>query len=244
LGEEGSGKPSIPGPPLLLTRGKTTEIAVVNQMSEPTTIHWHGMELASVYDGVAGWSRTGSRIAPLIAPGASFAVRIQPPRSGTFMYHTHMDETDQLVQGMVGPLLVLEPGEVFDPTLQRLYLIAGEEEGDHAVSVNGLREAPPEEFRAGTTYRLRFLHITSGADIEVAMRRGDVFARWRPVAKDGADLPPSLQVETDARFRTNTGETYDFEWTPRQVGDVTLSLTYQPFFATEDVELVRVLRVQ
>ncbi|HVS66204.1 MAG TPA: multicopper oxidase domain-containing protein [Thermoanaerobaculia bacterium] len=235
---------SIPGPPLLLTRGRTTEIAVVNRMSEPTTIHWHGLELESVYDGVAGWSRTSSRIAPLVAPGDTFAVRIRPPRAGTFIYHTHLDETEQLIQGMAGPFLVLDPGEVFDPVTDRVYLIAGQEEGDYPVTVNGSREAPPEELRLGTTYRLRFVHITSGADIDVTLQREEVPARWRPLAKDGADLPPALQVERDATFRTHTGETYDFEWTPEEAGDLTLSLRYQPFFSTEEVELTRSLRVR
>lgn len=243
-GQAGLGRLSTPGPPLLLTRGQTTEITVVNRMTEPTTIHWHGLELESVYDGVAGWSRTGSRIAPLMAPGDDFAVRIRPPRAGTFIYHTHMDETEQLVQGMAGPFLVLEPGTVFDPRTDRLYLIGGQEEGDYPVSVNGRREAPPEEFQLGTTHRLRFLHITSGAEIEIALvgERGP--ARWRPVAKDGADLPPALQSERTATFETQTGETYDFEWTPSREGDFTLSLRYRPFFAPDEVVLTRVLRVR
>jgi hypothetical protein len=49
-------------------------------IAQPTSIHWHGMELESAYDGVAGWARTGSRIAALIAPGDSFIVQMTPPR--------------------------------------------------------------------------------------------------------------------------------------------------------------------
>jgi hypothetical protein len=95
------------------------------------------MELQSVYDGVAGWSRTDSRVAPLLAPGDSFDVFIRPPRAGTFIYHSHMDELRQVTQGMYGPLLVLvlEPGQRFDPERDRLIVIADAIDGDyHATS--------------------------------------------------------------------------------------------------------------
>jgi FtsP/CotA-like multicopper oxidase with cupredoxin domain len=38
----------IPGPPLVLVRGEPVEIAVVNRMREPTSIHWHGIERCHV----------------------------------------------------------------------------------------------------------------------------------------------------------------------------------------------------
>jgi hypothetical protein len=50
-------------------------ITVVNRMREPTTVYWHGMELESVCDGVAGWSRTGSRNAPLIGEAVEGGAR-------------------------------------------------------------------------------------------------------------------------------------------------------------------------
>src|SRR4029077_15816230 len=46
------------GNPLVLTRGEPAEIKVVNRLKEPTTVHWHGIELESYYDGVPGWSGT------------------------------------------------------------------------------------------------------------------------------------------------------------------------------------------
>lgn len=50
-----------------------------------------------------------------MAPGDSFTVAFTPPRAGTFMYHTHMEEEDQLPYEMVGPMIVLEPAARFDP---------------------------------------------------------------------------------------------------------------------------------
>jgi manganese oxidase len=62
---------SVPGPPLVLTQGEPVEITVVNQLREPTAIHWHGIELDSYYDGVPGWGGAGQAVAPPIEPGQS-----------------------------------------------------------------------------------------------------------------------------------------------------------------------------
>jgi FtsP/CotA-like multicopper oxidase with cupredoxin domain len=233
--------PTVPGPPLVLTRGETTEITVVNRLTEPTTIHWHGLELESVYDGVAGWSRTGSRVAPLVAPGDSFAVRITPPRAGTFIYHTHMDETDQLAQGMFGPFLVIEPGAVYDPEHDRVFVIGGQPDGDYPVTINGKQEPPPATFGVGEQYRLRFINITRGANIDIALTKSGSPVRWRAVAKDGADLPETFLLEGNADIRTSTGETFDFLWTPTEPGEATLSVRYERFFEVEEVVLQQTL---
>lgn len=228
---------SVPGPPLILTRGETTSITVVNEISEPTTVHWHGMELESVYDGVSGWSRSGSRVAPLVAPGESFVVQMTPPRAGTFMYHTHMDETDQLRGGMYGPLIVLEPGEVFDPEVDRVFVVgAAVHDGEYReVTINGRLRPRPERFRAGTRYRLRFINIAPEATVTMTLSRDQAPVRWTSLANDGADLPPALRTESEARFRFGAGETYDFLWTPAAAGEAILELEWP--FPTEPGEL-------
>ena len=50
--------PGIPGPLLTLERGRPARITVVNRLDEPTSVHWHGIELESYTDGVPGWSGT------------------------------------------------------------------------------------------------------------------------------------------------------------------------------------------
>ncbi len=101
---------SIPGPTLVLRRGEPVEIALVNELPEATAVHWHGMELDSYYDGVHGWSGAGARVTPIIEPGATFVVRFTPPRTGTFIYHTHLHDHRQLPAGLYGALLVVDPG--------------------------------------------------------------------------------------------------------------------------------------
>ena len=165
----------------------------------------------------------------MIAPGDSFVVRIRPPRAGTFIYHTHMDETEQLVQGMIGPFLVFEPGQEYDPEHDRVFVIGGQAEGYYPTTINGRREPPPMSFRAGETYRLRFIHITMGQAADIALTMNGAAIRWRAVAKDGADLPEALRLEGDAEFVSNTGQTFDFLWTPAEPGEGALSLIQERF---------------
>src|SRR5262249_25586271 len=72
-------------PTLYLTRNQPVSIMVVNHLPEHTSVHWHGLEIESYYDGVAGLSGAPQRLAPTIAPGDSFEARLTPPRAGTFM---------------------------------------------------------------------------------------------------------------------------------------------------------------
>ena len=221
----------VPGSPLVLTRGETTAITVVNRLDRPTTVHWHGMELESAFDGVAGWSRTGSTMAPLVAPGDSFTVSMTPPRAGTFIYHTHMDENGELSRGMYGPLIVLEPGQRFDPATDLVFMFGSAIEGDSArkVAINGRADPAPIAVRVGISYRLRLVNIHSAGPASVDLRAPDsTLLSWTPIAKDGADLAPHARVQVPARMRRfGAGETWDLEWTPAVPGDVALSVVIE-----------------
>ena len=68
-------------PAINLTRGVPVSITVVNHLSAPTSVHWHGIELEDSYmDGVPGVTGAGKRLSPAIAPSDSFEARFTPPR--------------------------------------------------------------------------------------------------------------------------------------------------------------------
>ncbi len=207
---------NVPGPPLVLTRGERTAITVINRLPEPTSVHWHGMELESYFDGVSGWSGADSRRAPMIAPGDSFVAVMTPPRAGTFMYHPHMEEEDQLSAGMFGPLIVLEPGERFDSATDLLFVIGDAiVNGARGATLNGARTVTTRRLRVGTTYRLRFVNIGEAAGGEALLHVDSIPLRWRPRAKDGADFPEPRRAEQPSTLRRiGVGETYDFTWRP------------------------------
>lgn len=215
----------IPGSMLVLTRGATTSITVVNHLAKPTTVHWHGLELESVYDGVSGWSGAGARLAPLVAPRDSFTVVLTPPRAGTFIYHTHMDEEDQLPNGMYGPLLVLEPGERYDPATDLVLVLGQAVVGGKVQAVlNGRTEPAPLALQAGTRYRLRLINMlpVEPARVRLHADSDSTPVAWRFLAKDGAALARARQRPAPAELKVGVGETYDFEWTPAAPADVSL----------------------
>src|SRR5688572_7951622 len=106
--EPAAAQMTIPGPSLVLRRGEPTAITVVNRTTSTTSVHWHGVELESYYDGVSGFGGTPAHVTPAVAPGDSFVVHVTPPRSGTFIYHSHFEELRQQLGGMYGAFIVLD----------------------------------------------------------------------------------------------------------------------------------------
>jgi len=89
---------SVPGPVLRWREGEEVIIHVTNRLSEPTSIHWHGIILPANMDGVPGISFNG------IAPGETFTYRFTVKQSGTYWYHSHSGHQEQT--GMYAPLII------------------------------------------------------------------------------------------------------------------------------------------
>ncbi len=208
--------PSIPGPPLFLTRGQTVDIELVNRLEEATSVHWHGMELESYYDGVAGFSGNKRSITPAIQPGESFNAIFTPPRAGTFIYHSHMEDERQLAAGLYGAMIISEPEVPFDPEVDKLLVIGllGFTEPE-TIGFNGKAEYSME-LKTGQKYRLRIINITaSNGGFNVTLTSPTQAVMWEPLAEDGADLP-ALHRDPRAAMRqsVSVGETFDFAWNP------------------------------
>jgi manganese oxidase len=208
---------TVPGPLLVLTRNEPVAITLKNELPEATAIHSHGIELESYFDGVPGWSGTSASTTPAIEPGGTFIVRFTPPRAGTFIYHTHSHDTRQLASGLYGAIVVLEPGETFDPSRDHVVVLGMEGTKDtqryerFPVIINGSRDATLT-MKPGLPNRFRLINITSSfGGLNVSMISGNEPISWRPIAKDGANLPPNQQTVRPAlRQQISVGETYDF----------------------------------
>lgn len=231
-------------PQLDLVRGEPVAITIVNHMTEPTSIHWHGIEVQDSYmDGVAGFSGTGNRRAPAIAPGDSFTARFTPPRAGTFMYHAHVDDDREQSAGLIGAVIVRDPGTPPSPDDHVFFIKSSRLGGlgDTPPEINGQMKPDTVVLRAGKPARLRFInlsahHNTLSAGIRLEALDGAAGATgpaakalaWIPLAKDGADLPAGGRVERPARQVISIGETYDFAYTPQRPGTLRLVVTSAP----------------
>ena len=209
----------VPGPVLVLHRDEPAEITVINRTTQPTAIHWHGIELDSYFDGVPGFGGSRDRLAPPIAPGHSFVAKMTPPRAGTFIYHTHWHDEAQLAGGVYGPLIVLEPGEKYDPTVDHILMIGfnGVVVADQRepFALNGQSLPDPIVLRAGVPNRVRLIIIST---YYVALTASLVSQfdtmQWLPIAKDGAAVTGDQRTPRPARQLVSVGETYDFEVIP------------------------------
>jgi FtsP/CotA-like multicopper oxidase with cupredoxin domain len=232
--QEGSTPPApdsirIPGTPIVLRRDEPVAISVVNRTDGFVTVHWHGIELDSYYDGVGDWSGgpDPAGTAVPIAPGDSFLVRFTPRRPGTFIYHTHQDESQQLASGLYGPLVVLPPAPATRDTATDLVFLVGR--GGPGLQapplLNGSTAPAPLDWKVGTTYRLRLINITPSDRERVVLLADSVVQEWRAFAKDGADLPVQQASVRRAVQSLGAGETYDFEFTPTAARDLSLAAT-------------------
>ena len=226
-----------PGPTLVLTRNQPVAIRVTNQLDEATSVHWHGIELESYYDGVPGWGGDGPKVTPMIMPGQSFDVAFAPPRAGTFMYHTHMNDLAQLSSGLYGALIVLPEGTAFHPESDKVFLLSRNgKRKDGELLLNGSTAPAPLELHAGTRYRFRFIDILANNSIVVNVVKDGKAVEWIPIAKDGADLAPSQSLATPASFTIAPGETYDFAFTPAKSGKIEFS--YDQILLDEHVKQI------
>lgn len=219
----------VPGPVLVLHRGQPAEITVINRMSDPTAIHWHGIEIESLFDGVPGFGGVSGQLARPIAAGQSFVAKMTPPRAGTFIYHTHWHDEAQLAGGLYGALIVLEPGERLDPAVDHIVIIglngvvvSGQRE---PFAINGRAKPDPIRLRVGVPNRLRLINITAN-NVGLNVFLVDQFetTQWTPVAKDGATLPPEQSKPRPGRQLIAVGETYDFQITPSRVQNMWLEV--------------------
>src|SRR5207247_2475088 len=85
--------------------GDRVIVHFTNNLPEPASIHWHGVEVPAFSDG------TGLTQNPVLSPGGTYTFRFIVPRPGIFFYHSHIKPTNQSFKGSYGSLIVEDPAE-------------------------------------------------------------------------------------------------------------------------------------
>lgn len=101
---------SVPGPTIEVQEGDRVRIIFDNHLPEPTTPHWHGLEVPIGMDGVPGVTQDP------IMPGGRFAYEFTLNQNGTYFYHSHMPMQQML--GMIG-LFIIHPKQQHQPKVDR-----------------------------------------------------------------------------------------------------------------------------
>ncbi len=104
----------MPGPILEATQGDRVRFIVKNNLPEDTSLHFHGIEMPVMHDGVPYLQQNPIR------PGETHVYEFDLHQAGTFFYHPHyaMQET----MGMVG-FFIVHPKVAYEPTVDRDFLL-------------------------------------------------------------------------------------------------------------------------
>lgn len=90
----------FPAPTLTFEEGDDAVIYVHNQLKKQSTaLHWHGILLPAVMDGVPGFNGFKG-----IAPNGDFVYRFKIRQTGTYWYHAHSAGQEQ--DGLYGALII------------------------------------------------------------------------------------------------------------------------------------------
>jgi FtsP/CotA-like multicopper oxidase with cupredoxin domain len=158
----------VPGPVIDARVGDVLEVSLTNHLTEPTTLHWHGLRLPAPMDGTDMVQRP-------IQPGETFVYRIALLDAGTFWYHSHSNEVVQVRRGMYGALIVRDANE---PVLDRERVLVL---SDASVEPNGeLSTTVPREGRNGN------VRLVNGVSEPELVIRGGQVERWRVINASSA----------------------------------------------------------
>jgi zinc transporter ZupT len=195
---------TVPGPTIHVRQGDRLKVIFTNNLPEPTTVHWHGIQLPADMDGVPGMSQ-----AP-VQPGKTFVYEFTAIDAGTYIYHTHFDDFVQLDQGLYGALVV-DPAKPSADRYDRDYLMLLSSwrifsSSENYFSINGKSYPLTKPFivRRGDRVRIREINI-SGTEFHTMHVHGHHFEL---VAIDGQDVAPA-QRQSMVTVTLGPGETRD-----------------------------------
>ena len=107
---------TVPGEAIRVHEGDRVRVILKNELPEPTTIHWHGVDVPTKMDGVPDISQ------PAVQPGKTFVYEFEARPAGTRWYHTHFNSAQQQDLGLSAPFII-EPLTAGAPTGQEYTLL-------------------------------------------------------------------------------------------------------------------------
>jgi FtsP/CotA-like multicopper oxidase with cupredoxin domain len=190
-----------PGPKITVTEGDKVRAIFRNNLRESTGVHFHGQRLPNAMDGVPHITQEP------IQPGASFTYEFTARTTGSHMYHSHHNASDQVGRGLLGAFIV-EPKDAalryeaqFGAT-QEIVWISNDTLGGFTINGRGFPATAPIVAKLGEKIVIRF------------MNEGQMMHPWhlhgvpmRVVARDGFPLgAASFMCDT---LGVNPGERWD-----------------------------------
>lgn len=186
----------IPGPVIRVTEGDKIRVNVTNNMTQSTSIHWHGIHTPNPMDGVPYVTQ------PVIKPGAKFTYEFQLKNSGSHMYHSHHNAAEQVTRGQFGAFIVDPADKSGEPQVNAEYIMVLNDAGV-GFTLNGRTFPATQPIIAKKGDRIRIRYMNEGLQIHPMHLHG---MYQQVFAKDGAKLPTPYLADT---LNVAPGERYD-----------------------------------
>lgn len=219
----------IPGPVLQVERGTSVVVHFVNDLDQPSSVHWHGLRQDWTMDGAPPLSQ-----APVPA-GATFTYTLRFPDAGLYWYHPHVREEMQQDLGLSGNIMVRGMAGLPEVRREELLLLDDILIGDDGVVPYGLEHPThalmgrfgnvilvngeprwQDSLRAGEPIRLWFTNAANTRTFNVVASH----ATMRLVAADMGAFPAPIAVESVVLA---PAERYAVDIVPDGTGDVVLT---------------------
>lgn len=229
----------IPGPEIRVKEGERLHVVLKNKLPEETTVHWHGLPVPNIMDGVPYITQKP------VPPEGTFVYDFEALVPGTYMYHSHAQY--QLDRGLYGALivepkreergydreyvLILEDWATIDgggpeaskrgriqPSMGMMGMMRRgtgrplQEPRYNAYIINGkvFEASEPFKVKKGDRVRLRIVNPSSSTIYTLRIA-------GHPLTITHSDGRPVLPITVDA-VRIGMGERYDVELTANNPG--------------------------
>jgi CopA family copper-resistance protein len=171
---------TVPGPLLRFVEGQEALLRVTNNLTEDSSIHWHGLLLPFQMDGVPGVSFPG------IKPGETFDYRFPIRQTGTYWYHSHSGLQEQ--SGVYGPIIIDPAGSEPHPYDREFVIVLGDWTFADPHHILDLLRKNPAYFNYQRRTVGDFIRDASRDGFGKTLRERMAWGRMRMDATDVADV--------------------------------------------------------
>jgi FtsP/CotA-like multicopper oxidase with cupredoxin domain len=186
----------IPGPQIRVREGDRIRLTLKNELSESTSVHFHGLEVPIEQDGVPFITQ------PPIKPGTSFTYEFTVPNAGSHMYHSHHNAAQQVGLGLLGAFIV-DPKDPLPIEKVDVDYVLIMNDGAHGYTFNGKSFPATEPVVAKLGQKLRVRFMNEGMMIHPMHLHG---MHMTVIAKDGWMQPAPWKCDT---LNVAPGERWD-----------------------------------
>jgi FtsP/CotA-like multicopper oxidase with cupredoxin domain len=213
---------TVPGPMIRVTEGDTVRIILKNELPEPTTIHWHGIQVPNAMDGVPGVTQDP------IQPGETFVYEFVAKPAGTFMYHPHFNSDTQIGLGLYAPFII-DPAEPMTQPDVDISIMLSEWRVDNGVTYAAMPMMGMEPnyftFNGKAFPATETLEVKQGQRVRIRLYGIGQFSHpihlhgvpFKVVAVDGFSIPEDQQLTMDT-VNVAPGQRFDIEFIATEPG--------------------------